>query len=92
VLANAQGLLFRTAFGWREVPWSTVVGLQVGSFWWDVRVYPIWIVRVRRRALRPLALASDSRDDTNAKIELLRSLAPALRVLSEQTEVDIDPH
>ena len=53
VLANAEGLRCRTAFGWREVPWSTVVGLQVGIFWWNVRVYRIWIVRVRRRALRP---------------------------------------
>ena len=93
VFANAEGLRCRTAFGWRELPWSTVVGLQVGSFWWNVRVYPIWIVRVHRRALLPLALASVRRDDANAKVELLLALSPRrLRVLSEQTGVDIDPH
>ena len=81
VLADAEGLRCRTVFGWREVPWSTIVGLQVGSAMSRYRIYPIWVVRVRGRALRPLALASDSRDDATDKIELLRSLAPGIALI-----------
>jgi hypothetical protein len=81
VVADMEGLQYRTLLGWRRMPWSTIVGLQVGSAAGKFRIYPIWIVRRRGRSLRPLALASDSAVDAKLKVELLRSIAPGVALI-----------